>query len=888
MYLRQHPTYRRLSTHFSHGAQPQTGGDFADRERTASDFGGWERIGRGGFGKVYRAQPRDTRMYSGRTAVAIKVVDKRALRDSAAEQRLATEVAVHETLEHTHIVRLLDSFEDDRYVYLVMEHCPHGDLWRYLRARRAGGEDLSALTEPEARWVMRQIGTALAHLHARGVLHRDLKLANIMLAQNMDVRVGDFGLATRVGHHDGLEPTTMCGTPSYISPEIMARQPYGLESDVWALGCLFVTLLTGTQPFRNVTRITDHAVRAIQLPHDLSSEAHHLVRALLRIDPRQRIRCDELLAHPFFNSMLVQTPLAPLDHIHRSTRILQPVPPRHPDAHVSRRRAEPRAAVSEEEDAFAMPRSTEPRSTHFRPHSADLTYTRRTHIEPPTTTAHAPVAPGRRPAAVGTSASAPSLEGFSTRRLQTPLRRTLKNGKVYVRTDHLLILDLTTSTNLVAIDEPRQRIYEFQRPVASLDQLGRQTASREYAWDLHALPDRVAKPVRVAIRCVAYLLGQQKRIRIATPQGKGYLFDDLQTFKFVFFNRIRVEASRARMEATVEIPSSQDLPDEIQKVPLSARDFGDNSDDDSCARPARGVVPEKVRGIIVHVREALRQVWALDTLLREFEPAGRLHAMYDGQIRFPVDLQWNARVDELGFVPAGLAKRDEKENRKILAANAGARPASIAHTTGSTTVISSRKQRHYQPQQQAPSYQPQQQQQSYLPQQQQQAYQPQQQQQWGKHVLDRRTVDDTPTRRLNLGPITRLVEEFNQHQKPAPANPAAFLQTPGSLLQLHTPAHRAGSDIARLIMQQTFENVCFMPQVGWCMAAEGHAQDDYIITMLFCDGCRVLVNVRDQTVRFKDGAVEYDDLPIDHSMPARVKERLTFLPQFLGTMGLGI
>ncbi|KAJ2111321.1 hypothetical protein GGF48_005502, partial [Coemansia sp. RSA 921] len=236
---KQHPTYRRLSTHFSRAQPSYEANEFpAAAERAASDFTGWERIGRGGFGKVYKAQPRNTQMYGGRSTVAIKVVDKRALRDSAAEQRLATEVAVHETLDHTHVVRLMESFEDDRYVYLVMEHCEHGDLWRYLRARRTGAAELSVLGESEARWVMRQIAQALAHLHSRGVLHRDLKLANIMLAQGdsyepMSIRVGDFGLATRV---DGVEPTTMCGTPSYISPEIIARQPYGLASDVWALG----------------------------------------------------------------------------------------------------------------------------------------------------------------------------------------------------------------------------------------------------------------------------------------------------------------------------------------------------------------------------------------------------------------------------------------------------------------------------------------------------------------------------------------------------------------------------------------------------------------------------------------------------------------------------
>ncbi|KAI9500520.1 kinase-like domain-containing protein [Coemansia spiralis] len=258
---------------------------------SSHDFVNWERIGRGGFGKVYRAQPRDSQLYplspDSHGYVAIKVVDKRALKDSAAEMRLATEVAIHESLAHSSVVHIYDSFEDDRCVYLVMEYCERGDLW--------SGE-LAALSEPETRYVVQQVAAAVAYLHANGVLHRDLKLANIMLSRSMGIKIGDFGLATKID--DGsMEPTTMCGTPSYISPEIMARQPYGFESDVWAIGCLLVTLLTGAQPFRGVKHITDDVVSRISLPHSTSPEARSLVRALLRIDPRQRIRSQDLLAH---------------------------------------------------------------------------------------------------------------------------------------------------------------------------------------------------------------------------------------------------------------------------------------------------------------------------------------------------------------------------------------------------------------------------------------------------------------------------------------------------------------------------------------------------------------------------------------------------------------
>ncbi|KAJ1934151.1 hypothetical protein FBU59_005792, partial [Linderina macrospora] len=320
MYARQHLVYRPLSTDFGRlqrQVDSQNRLDDNARELTKHDFTFEERIGRGGFGKVYRAEvARNAQQLplarSSGGEVAIKKIDKDALKSRAAEQRLAAEVSIHETLNHKHIVRLYDSFEDTQYVYIVMELCAHGDLWRYLRNRgkldKSLGTELSPLSEPEARHVMRQVCRGIAYLHGRQILHRDLKLANILLTDTLDVRICDFGLATRL-RDNRTETATMCGTPSYISPEILARQPYGVESDVWALGCLFVTLLTGAQPFRNVSRITEDAVRQIQLPYDVSLEARSLVRAMLRIDPRQRIATRKLLEHPFFAAHLDELPL---------------------------------------------------------------------------------------------------------------------------------------------------------------------------------------------------------------------------------------------------------------------------------------------------------------------------------------------------------------------------------------------------------------------------------------------------------------------------------------------------------------------------------------------------------------------------------------------------
>ncbi|KAJ2886419.1 hypothetical protein FB639_001582 [Coemansia asiatica] len=1069
MYLRQHPTYRRLSTqlgrkgsrqyqhHHSSNGPPETypiqqasmeqqnnaeydviGPESPSRDGpTSHDFTGWERIGRGGFGKVYRVEPRHPHMFNDETQVAIKMVDKRALKDSAAEMRLAAEVAIHESMDHRSIVTVHDSFEDDRFVYIVMEYCRGGDLWRYLRQRylqlhqretkdgqqqNNNGGELAALSEPEVRYIMRQICEAVVYIHSCGAMHRDLKLANIMLTDTLDVKIGDFGLATWIrGGDKTTEPTTLCGTPSYISPEILARQPYGFESDIWALGCLLVTLLTGSQPFgTSRKKITEDLVAQIRLPRDISFETKQLVRGLLRIDPRKRIRSTELLKHSFFDPQMPQSRLLLLEELNKQIQLqlqlqlqqqkqkqkqlakrVLPGSRNHIDAdnaggshhagavddhgYYGHSNAN-RGRTYEREMADASGR-TQPVAAPYR-RAADAgsdsrsTYHHQTRTDQ-SRTATSCMARGAGPSSSQTNAAAITttattvngnhsgngsgngsgsteiidLGKFSTQRLQ-PLKRSMKNGKVYLRADHLFVIDLTSSPSLVAMDEPHRSIYEFKRPL-HLDSLHPQSAAHTYPWDLTKLPDRVARVVRVGYRCVAYLLAQQKRLRISTPQGKAWLFEDkpLATFKISFFNGIKVEIARKRGEVTVEIPSSQDLPNEIQKIPLVPGDFSDDPsrdadmddlqpldfadpDDPDYSRRGRPTggrrpdghgsletrVPAKIRGIMKHAQETLRRMLLFDAVLREFEVGGAMFAEYQGQIEYPVEIQWEWDGSvEIDYVPPGL-KRREREMAADLRSSAmpvpnaaaavlgvtsgrgSGRPMSVSNTVGSTTVIAgsttlANAHAHAHGHGNGGA--------GLLPQRQQRNLverpihqgnhhnhhnhhhnQQQQQQlhQWGAHVLDRRTVDDTPTRRLNLGPITRLVEEFNQSAKSssrtAPLNNnnnnnTNFLQTPAQL-------HEALARVAHEMAHRTFEEACFIPQVGWCMAAQGPAgdEDDYVITILFCDGCRLLINVRDQVASYMDAASEYTDLPLDHSMPVRVKERLSWLPHFLSQMGL--
>ncbi|KAJ3040632.1 Serine/threonine-protein kinase plk4 [Rhizophlyctis rosea] len=186
-------------------------------------------------------------------------------------RRVANEVEVHWQLHHPSILELFNYFEDDADVYMVMELCKNGEMYRYIQRR---GRPLS---EPEARGIMTQLVQGMLYLHFSGIIVRDLELSNLIFAQDFELKIGDFGLAVKLSDPDG-ERKTMCGTHNYISPEIVSRQPYGLMSDVWSLGCMLVVILTGTPPFEAVRNTLEKVSRVeYRLPKNLSDEAKDLI-----------------------------------------------------------------------------------------------------------------------------------------------------------------------------------------------------------------------------------------------------------------------------------------------------------------------------------------------------------------------------------------------------------------------------------------------------------------------------------------------------------------------------------------------------------------------------------------------------------------------------------
>ncbi|XP_066466755.1 serine/threonine-protein kinase PLK1 [Tiliqua scincoides] len=210
---------------------------------------------------------------------------------------MVSEIALHRGLAHRHVVAFHGFFEDAHFVFILLELCRRRSLLELHKRRKA-------LTEPEARYYLRQIILGCQYLHSNRVIHRDLKLGNLFLNDDMEVKIGDFGLATKV-EYDGERKKTLCGTPNYIAPEVLDKKGHSFEVDIWSIGCIMYTLLVGKPPFE--TASLSQTYRRIKnneytIPSHINPVAANLIQKMLRPDPATRPTVDELLEDEFFTT----------------------------------------------------------------------------------------------------------------------------------------------------------------------------------------------------------------------------------------------------------------------------------------------------------------------------------------------------------------------------------------------------------------------------------------------------------------------------------------------------------------------------------------------------------------------------------------------------------
>uniref|UniRef100_A0A673G078 Serine/threonine-protein kinase BRSK2-like n=1 Tax=Sinocyclocheilus rhinocerous TaxID=307959 RepID=A0A673G078_9TELE len=215
--------------------------------------------------------------------VAIKIVNREKLSESVL-MKVEREIAILKLIEHPHVLKLYDVYENNKYLYLVLEHVSGGELFDYLVKK-------GRLTPKEARKFFRQIISALDFCHSHSICHRDLKPENLLLDEKNNIRIADFGMASlQVG--DSLLETS-CGSPHYACPEVIRGEKYdGRRADVWSCGVILFALLVGALPFDhdNLRQLLEKVKSGVfHMPHFIPPDCQALLRGMIEVNPEKRL-----------------------------------------------------------------------------------------------------------------------------------------------------------------------------------------------------------------------------------------------------------------------------------------------------------------------------------------------------------------------------------------------------------------------------------------------------------------------------------------------------------------------------------------------------------------------------------------------------------------------
>jgi len=261
-----------------------------------------KQLGKGAFGEVFFGKHKVTG-----EQVAIK---KMARKDFSYKelQQLQREIYVSTSVTHEHLVQTFDVFENSSHIFMVMDFCAGGPLYKVLAMQ-------AKFTEAEAADAMTQIILGVKYLHDHGVVHRDLKPENVLCTHStfpLQCKLADFGLARALDagdkddSHDYFERSCV-GTPAFVAPEVLRKEPYGPPVDMWSCGVILWNMLTGKYPFYGKTKqetldqVLDGRYKMEGRVWDpISQEAKSLIKSLLRTDPKRRLTAVAALNHEFF------------------------------------------------------------------------------------------------------------------------------------------------------------------------------------------------------------------------------------------------------------------------------------------------------------------------------------------------------------------------------------------------------------------------------------------------------------------------------------------------------------------------------------------------------------------------------------------------------------
>lgn len=255
-------------------------------------------IGNGAFGKVNLAVHRLTGIQ-----VAIKTIERNFIRDEKTRRKIFQEVFIMKKLRHRNVIRLLEVFECNKNVMIVLEYAGGGDLLHILKSR-------GKLTEEEGKGIFFQVIEALKACHKSGVIHRDIKLDNILLNSDYtEIKLCDFGVSRFA--KAGERYTEQCGTPAYLAPEIIANEGYEpFWVDIWSMGVLLYAMISATVPFKAKTLADLQRLILIgkyETPMYFSKDLNDFIAKMLNPVPGLRIPLEDMQGHPWFRDFVPES-----------------------------------------------------------------------------------------------------------------------------------------------------------------------------------------------------------------------------------------------------------------------------------------------------------------------------------------------------------------------------------------------------------------------------------------------------------------------------------------------------------------------------------------------------------------------------------------------------
>ena len=247
-------------------------------------------LGKGAFGEVWKVTHENSKK-----VYCIKMMTKRDIFEQKLINQINKEIGIMYNINHPYSVKLYNHFEDNEKLYLIMELASNGNLYNFIQ----NNKKQKIKTKEMIKKIIIQVIEIIKYLHSLDIIYRDIKPENILLDKDYNVKLCDYGWASYLSK--GQFCSAYCGTPEYVSPEVIKKYPYNEKVDIWGIGVLIFELVFGYPPFTsnfNEDRFNNIKEGKINWPKDLNDmELKDLIEKILKVNPKDRISLDEIEKH---------------------------------------------------------------------------------------------------------------------------------------------------------------------------------------------------------------------------------------------------------------------------------------------------------------------------------------------------------------------------------------------------------------------------------------------------------------------------------------------------------------------------------------------------------------------------------------------------------------